>query len=81
MKHGSRLLFAIALFTFVVGIAETMLTFRGLEPNNAVKIDWVAFTLRLFFTMTYAILPFFAAVAINRCDLWLGAAGKLEDED
>jgi ABC-type transport system involved in cytochrome c biogenesis permease subunit len=73
MRRGSRLLFAIAVLLFLAGLVSTFIfASASASPYEQSRAEWPAVLAQLMSAGSFAVMPLFAALLIDRIDLWLG---------
>jgi hypothetical protein len=74
MRHGSRLLFAIAVLLVLAALGQA-LSFAAASagPYEHSSREWVPVLTTLLSAGSYAAMPLFAALLIHRLDQWLGS--------
>lgn len=77
MKHGSRLLFTIAVLLFAVGLVQGFQQMGDVDlhpfgPENRLQWEWLR-VLRIFLNaIAMSAWPLLGSMIINRADQWLG---------
>ncbi|MES2291366.1 MAG: hypothetical protein V4530_16700 [Pseudomonadota bacterium] len=84
MRNGSRILFAIAVLMFVVGLLQTvrLIGTTDIQPfgqNNALQWGWVELVGVILNAVSFGVAPLIGALVIDRADRWFARNDNISD--
>jgi len=70
MRNASKILFFLALMLLLFGMANAVRSIGRFEGENSVHPQWLELLTSVAIAFSYFVMPFIAAVAIDRADRW-----------
>jgi purine-cytosine permease-like protein len=70
MRNASKILFVVALILFLFGLANALRSIGRFEGENTLNPQWLELITSVVIAFSYSVMPFTAAVAIERADRW-----------
>jgi hypothetical protein len=70
MRNASKILFFVALILFLFGLANALRSIGRFEGENTLNPQWLELITSVVIAFSYFVMPFTAAVAIDRADRW-----------
>jgi len=70
MRNASKILFFVAIMLFLFGIANAVRSIGRFEGENSLHPQWLELITSVAIAFSYFVMPFTAAVAIERADQW-----------